>query len=458
MTETREVVVIGAGPAGISAAIEAARHGAAVTLISEPPIGGRSVHATLLPSKVLLHLVAERKVRNSTGRLDREDLAHVSGEIERIASLESGRMARRLSDAGITEVVGTARFIAEGELEIARPNRAMERSRFDHAIVATGSLPIFPPGFFGDAERPDGERIIAPRHVRHLRDLPKTILVIGGGVAGAEMAHAFHSVGVETTWIVDEFGVLPSFDRELGDSLGDVLMERGVKIVHDKPVRKVAVVGDKVHATLDGGRTYQAERAFVAIGRRPDTARLGLEAIGVETDGRGAILVDGSMRSSVPHVFAAGDAAGPPFVANKSAIEGWIAGRAAAGRAAPSVPKHAYVESVATDPEIAIVGLTPHRAFASGAAIEVRTISFDESICGWLSHVGVVPHARGTLRLVVDPDTERVLGATAIGPHAAEALGPVAVAIRCDATVEMLATSGMAAPSFGELSGAASRS
>ncbi len=457
MSETREIAVIGAGPAGVAAAIEAARHGAAVTLIADGSIGGRSVHATLVPSKVLLHLVAERKVRNSTGRLDSEDMAHVRGEIERIVSLESQRMAQRLSDAGITHIVGTARFVDLNTVEVTREGKDCVRCRFDHAIVATGSAPSFPQGFLGDAERPDGELIIAPRHLRHLRDLPKTILVIGGGSTGAEAAYAFQALGVETTWILDEFGVLPGFDRELGDSLGDVLMERGVKIIHDKPVKKVVRVGQEAHASLDGGRTYSAERAFVAIGRRPDTARLGLGAIGIETDARGVIIVDSSMRSNAPHILAAGDCAGAPFVTSKSTIEGWIAGRVAAGRTAPTVAPHSYIESVATDPEIAMVGLTPHRAFTNRMTIDLHTISFDESVNGWLHGVGVLPHARGTMRLVIDPDSERILGATAIGPHAAEALAPVAVAIRCRATLEMLATSGMATPTFGELAGAASR-
>jgi dihydrolipoamide dehydrogenase len=457
MSGTREIVVIGAGPAGVAAAIEAARHGAAVTLVANESIGGRSVHATLVPSKVLLHLVAERKVRNSTGRLDSEDMAHVRSEIERIVSLESQRLARRLSDAGVTCIVGTARFADPNTIEIIREGRESDRCRFDGAIVATGSAPRFPKGFLGDAERPDGELIIAPRHLRHLQDLPKTILVIGGGATGAEAASMFQALGVETTWILDEFGVLPGFDRELGDSLGDVLMERGVKIIHDKPVRNVIRVGKEVHASLDGGRTYAAERAFVAVGRRPDTARLGLDVIGIETDAQGAIIVDSSMRSNLPHIFAAGDSAGAPFVASKSTIEGWIAGRVAAGRPAPSVPTNAYVESVDTDPEIAMIGLTPHRAYANRMTIDLRTISFDESVKGWLHGVGVVPHVRGTMRLVIDSENERILGATAIGPRAAEALAPVAVAIRCGATLEMLATSGMAAPTFGELPGAASR-
>ena len=325
-------------------------------------------------------------------------------------------------------------------------------------MIATGSGPSFPPGFFGDAKGPDGERILAPRHLRTLRTLPKTMMVIGGGATGAELVHAFQAMGVEVTWILDDLGILPDFDRELADSIGDVLMERGVKIVHGKAVLKlVSDPHQGVLASLDGGRTYSAERAMVAIGRRADTARLGLETVGIAIDPRtGAIAVDGMQRAA-DGVFVAGDAAGPPYVQSKGVIEGWIAGRAAAGLAVADAPR-AWVETVYTSPEIAMVGLTPARAGAARRAFDMRTISFDESLRGILADVGVDPHVRGMLRVVLDETTRAVIGASAIGPHASEVLGPVAVAIAAGMTVEQLAMSGLASPTFGELAGAAARS
>ncbi|MDQ3036299.1 MAG: FAD-dependent oxidoreductase, partial [Myxococcota bacterium] len=301
MGSTREVVVIGGGPAGVAAAIESARHGAGVTMVAEDPIGGRSTHASLVPSKVLLHQVSERKTRNVSGLVDAGDVAHVVSEMERIVTQQAQRMSARLEDAGVAVVRGLARFVAPDAIEITRDGKETRRERFDAAVIAVGSVPVFPPGLFGDAPRPDGELVLAPRHLRSLRELPASMLVIGGGATGAEAVHAFVGLGVEVTWLLDELGILPGFDRELADSLGDVLMERGVKLVHGKQVTKVVRAGERVQATLDGGRTYAAERAFVAIGRRADTARLGLEAIGVATDARtGALAVDARMRSSVP--------------------------------------------------------------------------------------------------------------------------------------------------------------
>lgn len=455
---TREVMVIGAGPAGVAAAIEAARAGCGVTMIAEEPVGGRATHASLVPSKVLLHFVHER--RKSKLELEPSDVVQLTEEMARVARIESERAARRLEDAGVRMVRGVARLTGPGSLEIAREGSAPRAERCDAVVIATGSGPSFPPGFFGDAKGPDGERILAPRHLRTLRSLPKTMMVIGGGATGAELVHAFQAMGVEVTWILDDLGILPDFDRELADSIGDVLMERGVKIVHGKAVLKlVSDPHQGVLASLDGGRTYSAERAMVAIGRRADTARLGLETVGIAIDPRtGAIAVDGTQRAaSTGEVFVAGDAAGPPYVQSKGVIEGWIAGRAAAGLAVSSAPR-AWVETVYTSPEIAMVGLTPARAGAARRAFDMRTISFDESLRGILADVGVDPHVRGMLRVVLDEATRAVIGASAIGPHASEVLGPVAVAIAAGMTVEQLAMSGLASPTFGELAGAAARS
>jgi dihydrolipoamide dehydrogenase len=457
----REVVVIGGGPAGVAAAIEAARLGAAVTLASEEPIGGRATHASLVPSKVLLHLVAERRIRGARGRATPAEVAALIEQIEHTSALAAQRMARRLEDAGVRVVRGVARFVAPGTVEIVREQQGSERVPFDAAVIAVGSVPVFPPGFFGSASRPDGERILAPRHLRALRDVPQTMLVIGAGATGAELVHAMSALGVVVTWIVDELGILPGFDRELADSLGDVLMERGVKIVQGKRVTRVEVDGARVRATLEGGATYFADRAFVAVGRRADTARLDLAAIEVRADAdTGALATDGACRVlGASALFAAGDAAGPPFVASKALAEGWIAGRGAAGRPlAEAARGHATgVEAVYTDPEIAVCGLSPQRARQARVEHEIRTIGFDESVRGLLEGVGTDPHARGVLRLVIDPETGEVRGGSAIGPRAAEVLGPIAVAVQARMRIDELGRTGIGSPTFGEIAVLAAR-
>ena len=341
MTRTREVIVIGAGPAGVGAAVEAARGGAAVTLISETPPGGRATHASMVPSKALLHFVSRRRLARESGA---PDVAAMMAEIEHQVATRAGLVARRLEDAGVHVIRGLARFASPGELLVARDDGREQRLAGDAIIVASGSVPSFPEGFFGaGASMPDGEHVMAPRFLRKLRSLPASILVIGAGVTGAEMVYAWNALGVEVTWLVDELGLLPRFDRELASSLGDVLMERGVKIVHGKRVEHVVPQpGEGVLAKLDGGRTYAAQRAFVAVGRKPDLARLELGAAGLSVDARtGALTIDAEARTSVPHIFAVGDAAGAPFTSSKAELEGWVAGRRATLREAPPIDRDA---------------------------------------------------------------------------------------------------------------------
>jgi pyruvate/2-oxoglutarate dehydrogenase complex dihydrolipoamide dehydrogenase (E3) component len=453
-----KIVVIGGGPAGVVAACEAARTGAAVTLVHDTPVGGRAVHASMLPSKVFLHAADARRARGTSGLASDEELAGIRAEIERVATERAARMRSALEGAGVRSVGGVARFASARGVSVASEGKPAREHPFDRAIIAAGSVPRFPAGFLGDRAMPDGTHVLAPRFVRALGALPKTMLVIGGGVTGAEYAHAFMSLGVEVTWILDELGILPRFDRDLSDSFGDVIMERGVKIVHGK--RVLSVVHDPqqgVLAKLDGGRTYAAERAFVAIGRGADTSRLGLAEVGVEMRADGSIVVDGFGRSSAAGIYAAGDAIGGVATQNRSEASAWIAARHATGQPVEARRDETFVEAVYTSPEIARVGLSPRETAARGAPFDLRTLDFGASLRGVLDGVGRDLHARGVIRVACEPDGGRLLGATAIGPRAAEALAPIAVALRFGATANDLASVFLASPTTGEVATAALR-
>jgi dihydrolipoamide dehydrogenase len=439
-TETSaDVLVIGAGPAGLAAATEAARSGKRVVLVGEGPLGGRATHASLLPSKVLLHLAERRRARGDKGLATPEVVAHLVAEIAGTADHQAARARERLEDGGVHVVHGLARFESDTTVLVEREGKPGLVVRFANAIVATGSVPSFPAGFFGDASGPDGEVIFAPRFVRGLRSLPPEMLVVGGGATGAEAAHAFSALGVQVSWLLDDLGILPRFDRELASSLGDVLMERGVRIVHGKAV--LSVVRDPHQgalAKLDGGRTYAAPRAFVAVGRKPDVARLAPEAAGLRVHPRtGALEVDELGRTSTPHVYAVGDAAGAPFTATKARAQGWAAARHATGRPVEAPRRAAWIETVYTSPEVARVGVTPEEAVRRGAPFETRAVGFDSSLRGVLEGCGVDPHARGVLKVVLAED-ETIEGATAIGPRAADVLAPIATAIHLGARAPQL--------------------
>lgn len=462
MSSGKRVVVIGGGPAGVEAAVEAARAGAGVTLVTDQPPGGRATQSSLLPSKVWLHAAELRVLRaggKAVGRASDDEMKALASDVALLIDRESKRQAQRLEDAGVRVVRGLGRFTSSHEVAVAREGKEEKRLELDKAIVATGSNPFFPPGFFGEeGGGPDGKMILAPRFLRTTTSLPKTLIVVGGGSSGAEAVHVFNRLGVEVTWIVDELGILPSFDRDSTDVLGGVLVERGVKLVSGKAALNVTVKAptgpEAVHVELDGGRTYAAERAFVAIGRTTDLSRLDLGAAGLEVEH--VIPVDGRMQTRVPHIYAAGDVTGAPISASRAAAEGWTAGRAAAGVEVPTLDHRTLVHACFTDPEIAKVGKLPAEAVRSGLATKVGTIALGDSLKGAMEGVGIDRHRPGLIRIALTED-DRIVGASAIGPRAAELLAPVALAIRAGVPGKTLASTFFAAPTLIESVSAALR-
>jgi dihydrolipoamide dehydrogenase len=259
---------------------------------------------------------------------------------------------------------------------------------------------------------------------------------------------------VNVTWLVNASGVLPDFDRTLADALTTSLTAQGVTLVEGEAVSAVQAGEEGVVATLADGRTFQAERAFVAIGRRADVAGLNLDAAGLNATGAG-LAVDAVARTAVPHIFAAGDVTGPPLIANKAVAQARIAGLTAAGQAAQPPKPEAWIEAAYSHPQVAQVGLTPDRAAAQGVAVTTRTVPFGQALKPYLTDTGL--DGPGFVTLVTDPNSGRVLGGLAFGDHAADVLAPVALAIQADLTGETLAATFPAYPTMGEVGFMAAR-
>lgn len=454
-----EVVVLGGGIAGATAATEAARLGRRVVLVAAEPVGGRGGWSSLLPSKVLIHAAEEQA---AAGAPPPRDVRALAARMRAVGERFNGQLERSLHEAGVTVVraaaaFGDARTLLLHDVGGADGAGEAHALRFDAAVVATGSVPVFPP-----ALAPDGAKVIAPRAVPHLTELPESMLVVGGGVTGAEFTHAFSALGVRVTWLVDEYGVLPGFDRALAHRVAAALEGRGVELVAGSAVRTLDRDGDGVTAHLADGRSARAARAFVAVGRRADLDRLQPERAGIELRGAApfrAIAVDAYARTSVPHVFAAGDATGAPLTATKALAEAWTAGRLAGGGDAPPLDPASWIHAVYTQPQAAQVGLTPERAGADGRAVIVRVVPAAASL---RHHLLAHPDADGAatsaagrdgpmLQLVLDARSRVVVGACAVGADAAEQLASVALAIRLRATDEQLAPVVGAYPTLSEL-------
>ncbi|MCB0178744.1 MAG: NAD(P)/FAD-dependent oxidoreductase [Anaerolineae bacterium] len=450
---TTHIAVIGAGPAGVAAVNAAAEAGARVTLIGAEPPGGRAGWHSLLPSKVLLTAADSRGLTHHFQNLGlgsvgpNPDIEVMVQRIHALSQAWSDRQSADLTQRGVQFLKGAAAFQDSRHLRITPAEGSSTDLEADAIIIASGSVPMFPPNL-----KPDGGRIIAPRFVGKMRHLPQSIIVVGGGVTGAEFAYAFNRLGVNVTWLVDEFGVLPPFDREAVGVFTETLSARNV-IRHEGVAADTAVAGDDgVTVTLRDGRAVQADMAFIAIGRRPDIAGLNLSAAGLPEDPRRGIVVDDYGRSSIPHIYAAGDVSGLPMTANKAMAQGYIAGRHAAGAPVDPYQADTTVEAVYTDPQVAQVGLSESAAHEAGHSVRIRRLDYGANLKAMLLN-----ETAGFVKLIADADDNRLLGAAAVGDHATNMLTPAALGIRLGARVDDLAALFAAHPGLGELTFAAAR-
>lgn len=440
-------MVVGAGPAGVAAAVAAAEAGARVTLVSDEPAGGRANWHSLGPSKVWLAAVEayEQTVGALAMGLAVEaappQAEAVVARIRELAARWSARQAEALSLAGVEWVDGFAVFDGPGRVVVQEarglPTGFLEP---DAVILATGSLPSFPDGL-----RPDGDRVLAPRFAGKLEDIPRDVVVIGGGATGAEFVYLFDSLGAEVTWVLDERGVLPEFPPEAAAMLVEAMDRRGVRRVPGPAIR-VDRGGRGVVVIAAEGKRYAAEAAFLAVGRLPALAGLGLESIGLAPRTNGTLWVDAYGRTEVPGVYAAGDVAGPPMLANYGEAQGRVAGLHAAGVQISGFRPECVVHAVYTSPQIAKVGDSEGLAGIGqpGRILRVR-VPFHAGLHALL-HPG-----KGWLELVLERPEGRIIGGWAVGPTAADSLAPVALAIRLRATVEQMADVAPAVPTISEL-------
>lgn len=437
----KQIVIVGAGPAGIEAARTAAKAGAHVTLVSDTPVGGRAGWHSLVPSKVWLNAadvmgtIADAAAQGVDVGDARVNAPAVLGRIQAVAAQWNGRLVAELDALGVTMRIGVAAFAGPHAVELTTDTQT-ETLTADAVIIAGGSVPVFPEGM-----RPDGQRILAPRFAPKLAQLPASTIVVGAGATGVEFVYLFNRLGVEVTWVVDPFGVLPQFDRDAAATLTATFARRGVNIVSGQFAQGIAADDNGVAVTLDDGTALRADGAFLALGRRADLSRLRVDAAGLSVGERGgALLVDAFCQTPVPGVYAVGDAAGAPMLANQAVRQAQVAARHAAD--APTLPYRpdTTVHAVYSDPQVAQVGVVN-----DPNDVHVR-VPFAAGLKAHLGH-----DDGGILTLYYSPTTRVVRGAVAVGHHAAEALAPVAMALQTGATVEQLAAPAAAYPTVSEL-------
>jgi dihydrolipoamide dehydrogenase len=443
---SKRLLVIGGGSVGVYAAREAARLGAEVTLISEGEIGGRATWDSLVPSKVLLaaaDTILEARHAPYRGVPVTVADVQVSDLMERIRQRthEWGTAQKAsLEKAGVRVVYGVASFIDAHTVRVQTPQGDERQIRFDVALIATGSVPIFPPSM-----KPDGKRILAPRFMSSLASLPERLIMVGGGVTGSEFAYLFRMLGSEVTVVTDMPRLLPRADEEVSQALEHAFEQMGIRVMFSSPVESVMATPGEVRVQLSDGSVLEATHAFIAIGRRPDLSRLNLEAVGLQPTPQG-VPVNEYLQSQVPHLYIAGDAAGAPFTVNRGWAQARVAVRHALGVPVEPFRADLVVEAVYTQPQVAQVGLTEAQTREQGLKVKVLRARYADNLKAQL-----LGEREGFVKLVVDEATGRLLGGSAAGSHAADVLAPLAVAMALGGTLESLASVYPAHPTLVEL-------
>jgi dihydrolipoamide dehydrogenase len=432
-----QLVVIGAGPGGYSAAFRAAELGLDVTLIDpEERPGGVCLYRGCIPSKALLHvakLVTETEESKAIGvsfgkpKLDIDQIRDwKNGVIETLTTGLGGKVAKMK----LTYLRGTARFKDNQTLQVSNVDGTETELSFEQAILATGSRPVQLPGVQAS------ERIIDSTGALDLVDVPKTLLVVGGGYIGLELGSAYAALGTKVSVVEMTSGLLPGCDRDLVSVLKRRLDTRFEQILLNTKVAELKEQKNGVAVTFENQKgessLEQFEKVLISIGRRPNSENLGLENTAVKITAKGFVEVDGQQQTAEPKIFAIGDLAGEPMLAHKAYGEAHVAAAVAAGQKAVFDPR-AIPAVVFTDPEIAWCGLT--ETAAREQKIKVRTAKMP-----WRGNGRTLTLGRddGMTKIIVDPENDRLLGIALAGPGAGELIAEAVLALEMAATSEDL--------------------
>lgn len=440
--EGSRVAIIGGGPGGYEAALEAAQLGASVTVIEEKGAGGSAVLTDVVPSKTIiasaawLHSVesaAELGIVMSGDEHPHADFAQINARVRALAKRQSEDIHQRLLSENITVIHGRGRLrpdISAAGTRIVEAVTAdsVESIETEIVLVATGASPRELP----DA-RPDGERILTWTQMYDLKEVPSHLVVVGSGVTGAEFAGAYNDLGIEVTLVSSRDRVLPGEDPDAAELIENVFHRRGMNILSRSRAASVRREGDGVVVTLTDGRTVEASHCLMAVGAVPNTSGIGLEEAGVELTDSGHIVVDRVSRTKGFRIYAAGDATGVLPLASVAAMQGRIAVQHALGDAVEPFHPARVTANIFTAPEIATAGVT--QADVDGGVPALCTI---------------VPLARnprakmrgfseGFVKLFSDPSSGTIIGGVVVAPAASEHILSIAVAIHNRLTVDQFA-------------------
>ncbi|KQL44508.1 dihydrolipoamide dehydrogenase [Brevibacillus choshinensis] len=442
-----DVLVIGAGPGGYVAAIRAAQLGKTVAVVEKAELGGVCLNVGCIPSKAMIHAAHTYEHTQHTESMGitmenvKVDFAKVQEWKGGIVKQLTGGVGSLFKGNKIQVIPGEALFVSENEVRVFH-GYDVNRYRFEHCIIATGSRPIELPAF------PFAKRVLSSTEALSLTELPKSIVVIGGGYIGIELGTVFAKFGTKVTILEGADQILPGFEPDMPR-----LVERKLKkldvTIHTKALAQgmeETENGVIVTAEVKGEqKQIEAEYILVTVGRRPNTDELGVRDIGMNLTDRGLIVVDKQGRTNIPNVYAIGDIVPGPALAHKASYEGKVAAEAIAGHPA-EVDYKAIPAVVFCDPEIASVGINEKEAKEKGIDYVVGRFPFAANGRALSVNAG-----EGYVKLIGEKGTNLVLGAQIVGVEASNIIAEIGLAIEMGATLEDIELTIHAHPTLGEV-------
>ncbi len=440
-------VILGGGPAGYAAASAASALGAEVTLIEDRGLGGSCTLTDLIPSKTLLStatVLAAIDRADQSGVVFEHGKPHVDmlravAHARWVATHQSRGIRDRLAETTVRVLHGRGVVTKPGMIHVDCDGYTSE-VEYDNLLIATGASPWVPA--FAEL---DHDRVFTTREVLDQRETPAHLLVVGAGATGCEYAEFYASSGSQITLLSARSQVLPAEDEDVAEIVQEGFLSRGIEIQMDTRITHVDVDEDHVLVKAADGRSFRGSHAIICMGQRANTAGLGLDALGVDLDQRGAIVIDEHMRTTIEGIYAAGDVAGGMMLASTGAMQGRHAALHSFGAVSEPLQLKNVAWTIFTRPEVATVGLTESAAARDGIPVDVTKHYLGANprgvISGW---------REGMIKLIAEPATGILLGGSIVGYRASENIALIALAVNEHLTVESLANTGVVTPSMSE--------
>ncbi len=446
-----DAVVIGGGPGGYLTAVRLANHGLKVALVEKKFLGGECTNWGCIPSKALLEISHAASLAKSVKRaglaLEAKEVngRRIMSWVRRVTLRSREGVRFLLSDVSVIE--GEAKLKDVGRVVVRGKDGSLTELEAKNIVIATGTDPSPVPTF-----EFDGEHVINNRHFFEMNEIPSSIAIIGAGAIGTELASALAHLGSEVHLIEIMDRILPGVDKDLSDVVYKYLVKAGIKIHTSTSAKFIGISDNQVKIRLVSGnesKEITVDKVLIAAGRRYNTASIGVKEVGVETDGKGAILVNEYMRTSVPTIYAVGDVTGPPLLAHKAYKQGLIAADAIAGKE-PETGIGPIPMVIFTEPEMATVGLSEEQAIAKGIPVKVAKYPYTALP---RDYTVIRKTPEGFVKVIFDAETGKIMGAAVVGNSAAELIHTLSLAVGNKLSLRDLLKTVYAHPTYSEIIG-----